>query len=101
MQSALAAAAETPLEGAHAALQALHLTADGFELNNANLVSDLGCAVEFGNAALAACAYNVRINHKFMKDAALISTQRATLEGVEREGTALATALRAKVGLSP
>lgn len=94
MQQALRGAAEAPLEGARAALQALELARDAFDLRNPHLVSDAGCAAEFAQAALLACAYNVRINHKFLKDAALVEMQRAHLEDLEREGTALLSALR-------
>ncbi len=95
MQRALAGAAAVPLEGAQAALEVLQLAADGLELGNANLVSDLGCAAEFAHAALLACAYNVRINHKFMKDETLISRQRAELERLENEALPLLSAVRA------
>lgn len=96
MQRALRHAAEVPLEGARAALRGLHLSAEALDLGNANLASDLGCAAEFAHAALAACAYNVLINHKFMKDAQIVSEQRAELQRLEREaGTLLATVRRA------
>jgi formiminotetrahydrofolate cyclodeaminase len=94
MQQALAHAAAVPLEGAALALCALRLTGEALELRNANLVSDLGCAAEFTYAALAACAYNVRINHKFMKDETLVAAQRQTLERYEREGSALLAEVR-------
>lgn len=94
MQKALHLAAEAPLEGARAALDALHLAQGAHELGNANLVSDVGCAAEFAYAALLACAYNVRINHKFMKNEAAASAQRAKLERMEREAAALLSSLR-------
>jgi formiminotetrahydrofolate cyclodeaminase len=94
MQAALRGAAQAPLEGADAALQALQLAGEAFDLRNANLVSDAGCAAEFAYAALLACAYNVRINHKFMKDTQLVQTQAAELERLETEGAALLGALR-------
>lgn len=84
MQRALQEAAAVPLEGAEAALAALQTAADGLGLGNANLVSDLGCAAEFAHASLLACAYNVRINHKYMKDSPLIASQQARLEELER-----------------
>ena len=34
------------------------------------LASDVGCAAELASAALAACAYNVRVNHRYMHDEA-------------------------------
>jgi formiminotetrahydrofolate cyclodeaminase len=94
MQRALAGAASVPLEGAHSALHALQLSADALELGNANLVSDLACAAEFAHAALFACAYNVRINHKFLKDETLIATQSAELESLEREAAPLLERVR-------
>jgi formiminotetrahydrofolate cyclodeaminase len=94
MQAALRGAAQAPLEGAGAAFEALQLAGEAFDLRNANLVSDAGCAAEFAYAALLACAYNVRINHKFMKDADLVQTQAAELDRLENEGAALLSALR-------
>jgi formiminotetrahydrofolate cyclodeaminase len=94
MEAALGRAATVPLEGAHAALAALRFASGALELGNANLVSDLGCAAEFAYAALLACAYNVRINHKFMKDEAAISAQASELERLEREALPLLTTVR-------
>lgn len=94
MEQALRGAAEVPLEGAQAALSALRLAADALELGNANLVSDVGCAAEFAYAALLACAYNVRINHKFMKDETTIASQAAELQRLEREATPLLQRVR-------
>jgi formiminotetrahydrofolate cyclodeaminase len=94
MQQALAGAAAVPLEGAQAALEALQLAADALELGNANLVSDLGCAAEFAHAAMLACAYNVRINHKFLKDETLVSSQSAELERLNRTAEPLLQRVR-------
>lgn len=94
MQQALAGAAAVPLEGAAAALQALHLAAQALDLGNKNLVSDLGCAAEFAHAALLACAYNVRINHKYMKDETLVDAQRTQLERFENDALPLLHAVR-------
>jgi formiminotetrahydrofolate cyclodeaminase len=102
MQQALAGAAAVPLEGAQAALQALQLAADALELGNANLVSDVGCAAEFAHAAMLACAYNVRINHKFLKDESLIASQRGELERIENAAAPLLQAARKALSqLSP
>ncbi len=89
MQRALREAAAVPLEGARAALEVMHLAADGLALGNVHLVSDLGCAAEFAHAALLACAYNVRINHKYMKDEDTIVLQQDELAQLERESAAL------------
>jgi formiminotetrahydrofolate cyclodeaminase len=94
MQRALHGAAEVPLEGARACLEALGLAAGALELHNANLISDVGCAAEFAHSALLACAYNVRINHKFMKNPETIARQRSELDRYERESTALLSAVR-------
>ncbi|HET6895782.1 MAG TPA: cyclodeaminase/cyclohydrolase family protein [Candidatus Baltobacteraceae bacterium] len=94
MQRALAGAAAVPLEGAQAALEALRLGADAIELGNANLMSDVGCAAEFAYAALLACAYNVRINHKFMKDEHLVATQQSELSELEKAARPLLHAVR-------
>ncbi len=96
-QAALTEAAEVPLEGMRIALDALHLSANALALGNANLVSDAGCAAEFAHAGLLACAYNVRINHRFMRDIATVTSQRAVLERYEREATSLTASLRKAV----
>jgi formiminotetrahydrofolate cyclodeaminase len=100
MQRALFDAAAAPLEGSKSALAALQLAVTALELNNANLVSDVGCAAEFAYAALVSCAYNVRINHKFMKDESAIAPQRAELATCEREGAALLEKVRSAVNAS-
>jgi formiminotetrahydrofolate cyclodeaminase len=93
-QAALTEAAEVPLEGMRIALDALHLSANALALGNANLLSDAGCAAEFAHAGLLGCAYNVRINHRFMRDEAVVNAQRAILERYEREATGLTAAIR-------
>lgn len=94
-QTALEQAAAVPLEGARAALGVLRAAADALALGNANLVSDLGCAAEFAHAALLAAAYNVRINHKFMKNEALIGDQQIELADLEQAAHPLLHAVRA------
>jgi formiminotetrahydrofolate cyclodeaminase len=96
-QTALTEAAAVPLEGMRIALDALHLSANALALGNVNLVSDAGCAAEFAHAGLLGCAYNVRVNHRFMRDAEKVAAQRATLEGYEREATSLTASLRKAV----
>lgn len=95
VQAALAHAAAVPLRGAELARQALELAREAYGLENAQLASDVGCAAEFAAAALHACAYNVRINHRYMNDEARIAQQRSELEGIEREGDALLAQIRA------
>lgn len=94
MQRALAEAAAAPLEGAESALALLQLAREAGELGNANLVSDVGCAAEFGYAALSACIYNVRINHKFMKAPALVEAQSTQIQRLETEAAELLKAIR-------
>jgi formiminotetrahydrofolate cyclodeaminase len=103
LELALAHAAAEPLAVAQNALDLLRFTQSALDLNNANLISDIGCAAEFAHAALMACAYNVRINHKFMRDIAAIEAQRHALERYEREGAALLASVRRAVnaGLKP
>lgn len=102
MQTALAGAAAAPLQGAEAALEVLLYTGEALDLGNAHLISDVGCAAEFAFAALAGCAYNVRINHKFMKDANVVQTQARKLEQLEADGRRRLQDLRSAVsgGLS-
>lgn len=94
LQNALAHAAAEPLLAAELALDALRLANRALDIPNKNLVSDIGCAAEFAHAALLACGYNVRINHRFMHDGEAIEAQRHMLERFEREGEALLTAIR-------
>lgn len=94
MQRALHGAAAVPLEGARAALEVLQLAVEALGLGNVNLVSDVGCAAEFAHAALLACAYNVRINHKFMKDEGTVTAQRLQLDELEREAGSLLSTVR-------
>jgi formiminotetrahydrofolate cyclodeaminase len=97
LELALAHAAAEPLAAAQHALDVLRLTVAALDLRNRNLVSDLGCAAEFAHAALAACAYNVRINHRFMHDLPAIEAQEHALERYEREGGALLASIRKAV----
>lgn len=97
MQIALREAAAVPLDGARAGLRVVELAQAAFSLGNAHLASDAGCAAEFGYAAMRACAYNVRINHKYMDDADLIRTQAAELDGLERDAVAKLEAIRSKM----
>lgn len=94
LETALHHAAAEPLACAELSLEVLRLAAAMLEIPNRNLASDLGCAGEFGLAALNACAYNVRINHRFMHDVDAIEAQRNMLVRYEREANALAAAIR-------
>ncbi len=94
MEVALRHAAEAPLHAAHLSLEVLRLAARGLELGNKNLESDLGCAAEFASAAIAACGYNVRINHRFMHDVIAVARQSERLDRCERESVALLQQIR-------
>ncbi|MGR4065916.1 MAG: cyclodeaminase/cyclohydrolase family protein [Vulcanimicrobiaceae bacterium] len=94
LETALAQAAREPLDGARLALDVLLLAERALEIPNRNLASDLGCAAEFGYAALNACAYNVRVNHRFMHDPKTIEEQAERLSAFEREATAIRQRVR-------
>ena len=97
LERALTHAAAEPLHAARLALDVLALAHRSLDIPNRNLASDLGCAAEFAAAALAACAYNVRVNHRFMRDAATIASQANELARYERRSAALVQAVRAAV----
>jgi formiminotetrahydrofolate cyclodeaminase len=94
---ALVNAAAEPLSCAQCALEVLRLAARAAEIPNKNVVSDIGCAAEFAAAAIGACAYNVRINHRFMHDIDAIEAQTHVLERTERESAALLSSIRRAV----
>jgi formiminotetrahydrofolate cyclodeaminase len=88
LQHALVGAAETPLEAARLATDAFALTSRTAELHNANLMSDVDCAMHFARAAFDASAANVEVNHRFITDAGTVAQQRdrlATLARAARE----------------
>jgi len=85
LETALHGAAAEPLHAASIALDVLRLSRELAQMHTGALASDIGCAAEFAAASLAACAYNVRINHRYMKDEAAIRAQSATLEPYENE----------------
>jgi formiminotetrahydrofolate cyclodeaminase len=83
LEQALCAAAAEPLGAANLSLRVVELARRALGLQNTNLISDVACAAEFGFSALAACAFNVRINHKFMKEASVVARQEAELRACE------------------
>jgi formiminotetrahydrofolate cyclodeaminase len=97
LEIALAHAAAEPLCAAESSLEVLRLASKALAFKNRNLVSDLGCAAEFAYASLAACGYNVRINHRFMSDEAAIEAQENALARYEREALALLSSIRKTV----
>jgi formiminotetrahydrofolate cyclodeaminase len=84
LQAALAGAAAAPLRATELAVELLALCERAAALRNTHLMSDVECALSFGRAALEASAANVRINHRYIKDAQLVGDQterlRTTLE---------------------
>ncbi|MBV8726945.1 MAG: cyclodeaminase/cyclohydrolase family protein [Candidatus Eremiobacteraeota bacterium] len=97
LQHALQRAAEVPLNAAGDAVTLLDLIEQAIEFSTPSLRSDLGCAAEFAGAALAACAYNVRINHKYMNDTAMIAQQSARLTELEQRAALLIQKIRLKL----
>ncbi len=98
LDAALQRAAEEPLRAAELALRVLELTRRLSEAKTKSLASDVGCAAEFANAALAGCAYNVRVNHKYMRDAETIARQAAKLASYEHDASDIVERVRAAVG---
>jgi len=97
LETALNCAAEAPLHAASLALQVLELSERVFEASTAALVSDAGCAAEFANAAVLACGYNVRINHRYMKDTAAIARQANALKAIEERAIKTLARLRERL----
>jgi len=97
LEAALRAAAEAPLEAAETALRVLHLAARVLKIPNRNLAGDAGCGAEFAFAALTACAYNVRVNHRYMRDEGAIAAQSEVLERYENEAAAMLAQVRTVV----
>jgi formiminotetrahydrofolate cyclodeaminase len=75
LQAALIGAAEAPLAACGLCAEGIALAARAGALGNTHLVSDVECALHFFRAALAASVANVRINHRFIKDAAVVKEQ--------------------------
>jgi methenyltetrahydrofolate cyclohydrolase len=98
VENALAGAAAEPLHAAGLALDVLRFSSQLTTVPNKNLMSDIGCAAEFAYAGLAACGYNVRINHRYMRDADTIAKQSTLLARYDDEGRTLLAAVRRTVG---
>ncbi len=97
LEAALTAAATEPLRGMERAIGLLHVTTEALNIRNPHLVSDLGCAGELAIAALNACAYNVRVNHRYMKKRPTIDSQAESAAQHELESEALIAAIRGSV----
>jgi formiminotetrahydrofolate cyclodeaminase len=90
-------AAEAPLHAATLALGVLELTDRFLETPMRALASDVGSAAELAAAAVAACAYNVRVNHRYMHDEPAIREQTAALDRVEQKASAILAHVRARL----
>jgi formiminotetrahydrofolate cyclodeaminase len=94
LEIALREAAQAPLDAAALSLDVLRLTGRLAEAPRGALASDVASAAEFAHAALAACAYNVRINHRYMHDRSAIREQAALLARLEREASGILASVR-------
>jgi formiminotetrahydrofolate cyclodeaminase len=98
VDDALARAAAEPLRASALSLNVLELLEKLLEFPIQALRSDVGSAAEFASAALASCAYNVRINHRFMHDPEVVAWQEEALCEREVAAREILTRLRAKLG---
>ncbi len=76
---ALVDAAEAPLEIARIGSLVAPLAHTTLALGNQALFSDVLCGAEFATSSIYAAAANVRINHRSMRDEAVIARQAALL----------------------
>ncbi|MDE2572375.1 MAG: cyclodeaminase/cyclohydrolase family protein [bacterium] len=84
LQCALAEAAEAPLRNAQTALEILRLAGEMAQAGTPHAQSDVRCAQTFARAAITGAFENVRVNHAYIKDEALIDAQRARMAAIER-----------------
>jgi formiminotetrahydrofolate cyclodeaminase len=84
LQQALAGAAEVPLEAMRLATDAFALAARTAELHNANLMSDVDCAMRFARAAFEASIANVEVNHQYITDLTVVAHQRERVAALDR-----------------
>jgi formiminotetrahydrofolate cyclodeaminase len=82
LQAALVEAAEAPLAAAGLSAEGVELAVRAALLENPQLVSDVESAVLFFQAAFSASVANVRINHRFLTDPAIIRTQNERLTAI-------------------
>ena len=97
LDDALARAAEEPLRSAKLNFELLRVAARLLEFPVSALSSDIGSAAELAASALASCAYNVRVNHKYMRDAETIGAQREVLRDTQSQSGALLEQIRATI----
>lgn len=101
LDRALLQAAHEPLEAAALALRVLQMARELCAVGNRSLASDVGCAAEFAGATVAACAYNVRVNHRYLSEPQHAAEQKTMLERYERDAGRLLSEVRAAIGGSP
>ena len=82
LQAALIGAAEAPLAAAGLSAEGIELAERANKLGNTHLESDVECALHFFRASLAGSVANVRINHHFIKDAAVVQAQEERLVAI-------------------
>lgn len=97
LDAALKGAAEAPLHTAALALDVLKLIERLLKLSTGALFSDVASAAEFANAAITACGYNVRINHRYMHDKAVILKQAAVFVRIEGRAASIVASARRTV----
>lgn len=97
LDAALIKAAQTPLRAAALCLDVLKLCDRLAKASMGALGSDVGCAAELAHAALAAGAYNVRINHRYLHESATVRNQIARLVRIEGEASAILGRVRRAV----
>lgn len=94
LDEALADAARAPLQTAALALDVLQLVDQLLQISMGALESDVACAAEFAYASLTACGYNVRVNHRYMRDEMTIRRQALELVRYEGEGAQILSRAR-------
>ena len=94
LETALIHAAEAPLEIARIASEVAALAVSTLALGNTALFSDVVCGVEFAHASAHAASANVRINHRSMKNTAVVNTQIAFLTKYIEEAEAALAIIR-------
>jgi formiminotetrahydrofolate cyclodeaminase len=98
VDDALARAAAEPLRATAFSLNVLELLEKLLDFPIEALRSDVGSAAEFASAALASCAYNVRINHRFMHDPEVVAWQEEALREREVAAQGILARVRAQLG---
>jgi len=90
-----------PLHVAARALEAFNLAERTARLRNPHLNSDVACALHFARATLDAAAANVRVNHRYLRDAAIVEGQHERLTAIERRATEREGSVRALLADGP